>query len=101
MPDAPSVTRMLGRLWGAIDTAIFGNHESYWVAYYTIFERLGVQFSPATSTLLGEWACLCQASGWIFPYREVCLVADRPAAEDANSARQKGAFPSGVLPCIA
>jgi hypothetical protein len=66
-------------LWDSLgESHFFGQQDSYWIAYYLFAsEVLGVRYDRAGDLAL--WAEIAQSCGWWWPYRGLCVVADRPA----------------------
>jgi hypothetical protein len=56
----------------------FGQHESYWVAYYSFAEKIGVKYSEDNSALLKDWASISKSINWWTPYDNDCYMSDRP-----------------------
>ncbi|MBO2464870.1 DUF6745 domain-containing protein [Actinomadura violacea] len=52
-----------------------------WVAYYDVMRRVaGVPFTSEQAGHLDLWGTALTSSGWWWPYEDVCVVSERPAA---------------------
>ena len=47
----------------------------------SLFDRdvLGIHYAPLLSDALDEWADLARSCQWWWPYRQICVVSERPA----------------------
>jgi len=61
-----------------INKSFFGQHESYWIAYYSFAEKIGVKYSKENSDLLKDWTIISKSISWWTPFDEDCYISDRP-----------------------
>lgn len=59
-------------------SAIFGNGNAYWVLYLKFGEHIGVKYDEANLRLLNIWDSLIRKCGWFYPFKNLCVVCDRP-----------------------
>ena len=59
---------------------MWGQQDAYWIAWYLFpHKHLRAMHSESDTELLMQWAKLAQASGWVYPFKGVCFVCDRPS----------------------
>lgn len=75
-------------LWDSRWAIFYGQHESYWIAYYQFAARIGVQYDPVAARRLNDWDALARSCGWWLPYENICFVADRPSALHVDEQRR-------------
>jgi hypothetical protein len=49
----------------------------WWIAWYSTAQEVGVVYDQSTQELLDMWKELVNASGWWFPFKDICLCAER------------------------
>jgi hypothetical protein len=61
-------------------TPLRGHQESDWIEQF-LFDRnvLGIGFDPLLSERLVVWGELARSCLWWWPYRQICIVSERPA----------------------
>ena len=60
--------------------AYFGQHEAHWIAHYDVHRRAGLaSYRPQDARQLDLWAQLARSTGWWWPVRGLCVMAERPA----------------------
>jgi hypothetical protein len=61
-------------------TPLRGQQEADWIER-SLFDRdmLGIGYHPLLSERLDGWAELARSCFWWWPYREICIVSERPA----------------------
>jgi hypothetical protein len=65
---------------GPLPVAWYGQQESFWIAYYDVWRRLGLARYPrADNEHLDDWAALARSCGWWWPGEDRCVVVERPA----------------------
>jgi hypothetical protein len=63
-------SKILGECW-------WGQQESYWIAFYKFAEEvLGVKYEKEEDLEL--WSQIAQSCGWWWPYKDVCIISERP-----------------------
>jgi hypothetical protein len=63
----------------AFDSNYFwGQHEAFWLAFYTFPEQIGVKYDPAHRERLGWWIEVDRSCNWWWPYEGICVLSDRP-----------------------
>jgi hypothetical protein len=73
-------------LWSSLEsslesvwtTSLWGQQDAYWVAYYLYGAEIGATYREDDRAVLDLWAELCRSCMWWWPYRDVCIVSDRP-----------------------
>jgi hypothetical protein len=65
---------------GGVDgTTWYGQHDAHWIAHYDVYARTGLErYGPRDTALLGLLADLARATGWWWPGRDRCVMAERP-----------------------
>jgi hypothetical protein len=57
----------------------WGQQEAYWIAYYAFCrDVIGVRYDDKRLRQLDLWSGIAQSCGWWWPYRNVCVVSERP-----------------------
>lgn len=65
---------------GALPVCWYGQQESYWVAYYDAWRRLGLdRYQRADDEHFDDWAAVARSCGWWWPGEDRCVVVERPA----------------------
>jgi hypothetical protein len=75
----PLVNKLSGRRLEYINNVFYGQHESYWIAYYLCAQALGVVFDAKDAEALSMWAETAKMGGWWYPYDSHCICVERPA----------------------
>lgn len=57
-----------------VDKCGFGTHDASWLSFYSCFDLLGLR-SPR---LLRPLFALSRATGWWWPFSNVCVLTDLP-----------------------
>ncbi len=59
----------------------YGQHDSYWISF-DLFCRdiMGVKYESRESEDLDLWRDIAQSAGWWWPYKDFCVIAERPIA---------------------
>jgi len=52
--------------------------DAYIAAWGVGGQRCGASYCDDTQSLLAQWDQLSRSCGWIWPYRDLCIVSDRP-----------------------
>jgi hypothetical protein len=57
----------------------YGQHDSYWISF-DLFCRdiMGVRYESQESEDLNLWRDIAQSAGWWWPYKNFCVIAERP-----------------------
>jgi len=57
----------------------WGNLDIYWLSFYIFPEKyLGVSYTDFQITSLEYFYQLCQKIGWIWYFKDICFISDRP-----------------------
>jgi hypothetical protein len=60
----------------------YGQHELYWVAFYNWPDKnLRKIYSDLDREKLDLWMMLSKSCGWWYPYKNICLVCERPVRQ--------------------
>ena len=65
-------------LWDSLRSSWWGQHEASWIAFYDFCRQIGVVYEERRARHLGLWSEVAQSCGWWWPFRGLCIVADRP-----------------------
>jgi len=67
-------------LWDSLgDSRFWGQQEAHWIAFYAFCrDVVGVSFEKKRAQQLDLWSEIAQSCGWWWPYKGLCIVADRP-----------------------
>ncbi|MHC3471988.1 DUF6745 domain-containing protein [Streptomyces sp. 7R007] len=58
----------------------YGQHEAHWIAHYDVYARTGLaRYRHDDGRLLALLARLARSTGWWWPGRARCVMAERPA----------------------
>ena len=64
----------------------FDGQQEYWLAFYDAPRRLGiVTYSEDDNRKLDLWCSLAKSCGWWWPYEQICVISERPAAVHVES----------------
>ena len=56
----------------------YGQHESYWIAFYCFCQEvLGVEYEEESAHLLKLWETLARSTGWWWAYDNICIMTER------------------------
>jgi hypothetical protein len=67
------------QLGGQADlTWFYGQWDASWIAFYEFGRRIGVQYEESTAQALDAYIAIAQSAGWWWPYKDVCIMTDRP-----------------------
>ena len=62
-----------------ISTYMWGNQDSYWIAYYLFpHEVLRPMHTTDQAILLNAWGEIARSCSWWYPYENIVFVCDRP-----------------------
>lgn len=62
-----------------VGTWFLGSGDAYWLAWYLFArEHIGVRFSPEQNEWLDAYSAYAQSAFWMWPFKEVVFVSDRP-----------------------
>ena len=56
-----------------------GGQEAFWLAFYEYGEYLGAHFAPRTKAHFDAYRTYALTAGWLYPYKSIAFVSDRPA----------------------
>ena len=56
----------------------YGAHDSAWIAFYTFCHEIGAGYSAKNLAVLQIHVRLCQSALWIWSYRGVTIICERP-----------------------
>ncbi len=73
-------------VWEGIMDSVNGQHDADWLAFYDYF-RVVCGLEDETSKLTGLME-VAKASGWFFPYEELCWAAERHSVVSLNGEGQ-------------
>lgn len=59
-------------------TNFWGQHESYWVAFYQCGKALGAKYNADDDKRLGMWDELCRSTGWWWAFNNRVVFSDKP-----------------------
>jgi hypothetical protein len=68
--------------------SFWGQHESYWISYYTFAAEIGVKYGEDNLKLLQAWAALAESVCWWSPWEGVCILSDRPRVVSFDGQRR-------------
>jgi hypothetical protein len=73
-------------LWASLRASLrdswWGQHELYWVAYYTYpRDVLGVPYAERDSRVLDLWADVGRSCGWWWAFEDRIIACERPAVQ--------------------
>lgn len=68
-----------------VSTWLWGQIDSYWIAFYLFCRDIGVSYKPEDNEKLDLWADIAQSANWFYAYENVCFICDRPAEIHMNS----------------
>ena len=89
-----SLSSSLGSsLHSSVASYWWGQHESYWVAFYTFGPRIGVLYAPDKAEQLDWWAELAESCGWWAAYENIAIMCDRP---EICTMEETGQFAGGM-----
>lgn len=58
----------------------YGQHDAHWIAHLDIQARVGLaRYRDSDTRQLALWATLARSTGWWWPGRGRCVMAERPA----------------------
>ena len=58
----------------------YGQHDAHWIAHHDIQARIGLaRYRDSDTRQLALWATLARSTGWWWPGRGRCVMAERPA----------------------
>ena len=64
---------------GQFDNIYWGNIDIYWLSFYIFPEKyLGISYSDFQILSLNMFYQLCEKIGWIWYFKNVCFISDRP-----------------------
>jgi len=71
-------------------TYLWGQQESYWVAFYEFPEKyLNVKYKTDESEQLHLWSEIAKSCGWWWAYDKACIVCERPKEIHWEEEREK------------
>lgn len=60
-------------------TVYYGNTDIYWLSFYLFPMRyLGINYKDFETTSLNHLENLCKKIGWIWYFKNICFISDRP-----------------------
>jgi len=72
------------QVWDQVYKAGYGQHDANWLAFYDFFNFLGI---VETSKLSGMNK-IAQSSGWFWPFKNLCILSERPIHLFRDSSNQ-------------
>ncbi|MFF3331987.1 DUF6745 domain-containing protein [Streptomyces sp. NPDC002888] len=76
---APVRSEFLPTTPGLDGTTWYGQHDAHWIAHYDVYARTGLEVYDRRDTdLLRLLGRLARATGWWWPGRGRCVMAERP-----------------------
>ena len=87
------------QLWGQLgdqlgDQDLFqasymiGGMDAFWLAFYEYGERIGARYSARTKQHFEAYKAYALTCGWLYPYKSIAFVSDRPAEIHFDEARR-------------
>uniref|UniRef100_E6VGJ7 DUF6745 domain-containing protein n=1 Tax=Rhodopseudomonas palustris (strain DX-1) TaxID=652103 RepID=E6VGJ7_RHOPX len=80
--------QLRGQLWGQLRGQLrgqlfvtpyfIGGQDAYWLAFYEFGEKIGARYGARTKELFEAYRAYSLTCGWMFPFRAIAFVADRP-----------------------
>jgi hypothetical protein len=61
------------------DSYFIGGQDAFWLAFYEYGERIGVRFEQRTKAHFEAYKAYALSCGWMYPYKSIAFVSDRPA----------------------
>jgi hypothetical protein len=63
-----------------VQATSWGQQDAHWIENFAFYrDILGVRYAPPLSERVDWWADLVRSCLWWRPYRQICLLSDRPA----------------------
>jgi len=69
------------QLWGQLfqPSYFIGGQDAFWLVFYEYGEYLGAHFAPRTKAHFDAYRTYALTAGWLYPYKSIAFVSDRPA----------------------
>lgn len=62
-----------------LDAALWGQQDAAWIAFHDARRRLGyATFTAQATEQLDLWLTIARSCGWWWPYRNRCVISERP-----------------------
>jgi hypothetical protein len=62
----------------AVFTSAWGQLDAYWVAFHVFCKEIGIIYEPRDDKLLELWAQTVRSCFWWWPFKELCIISERP-----------------------
>ncbi|MFJ9630461.1 DUF6745 domain-containing protein [Streptomyces sp. NPDC101175] len=78
---APMRAELMPTTGGTDGLTWYGQHDAHWIGHYDVYARLGLAaYRRRDAELLSLFAELARSTGWWWPGRGRCVLAERPTA---------------------
>jgi hypothetical protein len=73
--------QLRGQLRGQLyqEPYLTGGQDAFWLAFYEFGEKIGARYSARAKEHLEAYRTYALTCGWMFPYKSLAFVSDRPA----------------------
>jgi hypothetical protein len=73
--------QLRGQLWDQLyqDSYFIGGQDAFWLAFAEYGERIGAHYGERTKKLFDAYRTYALSCGWLYPYKAIAFVSDRPA----------------------
>ncbi|MGH9931011.1 MAG: DUF6745 domain-containing protein [Pyrinomonadaceae bacterium] len=65
-------------LGASLGASFYGQHESYWVAFYIFCRQIGVNYKCESDSDLQLWSEVCESCGWFSVWDGLVIACERP-----------------------